>query len=59
MFNLNTLIKEDGLYFVKIKAKTIDSKVMPTKQFIAGSLSEEDIDSLPSKRDEGHHESHH
>jgi hypothetical protein len=53
------MVQEKGLYFVKVEANTVDSKVMPTKQFIVGTLSEEDIHSLPKQNEEQHHEGHH
>jgi hypothetical protein len=49
----------EGLYFVKVEASTKGSKVVPTKQFTVGSLTEEDLRSLPNQSDEHHHEGHH
>jgi hypothetical protein len=59
LYSIRTMVQEKGLYFVKVEANTVDSKVMPTKQFIVGTLSEEDIHSLPKQNEEQHHEGHH
>jgi hypothetical protein len=58
-YSIRTMVQEEGLHFVKVEANTVDSKVMPTKQFIVGSLSEEDIHSHPKQSEEHHHEGHH
>jgi hypothetical protein len=50
---------EEGLYFVKVDADTADSRIMPTKQFTVGSLTEEDLRSLPNQREEQHPKGHH
>ncbi|WP_054635619.1 FixH family protein [Thalassobacillus sp. C254] len=59
LYSMKTRIREEGLYFVKIEANTSESKVMPTKQFIVGSLSEEDSETLPRQNNESHQEGHH
>ncbi|MFD2507473.1 hypothetical protein [Halalkalibacter alkalisediminis] len=42
IYRVTTIIEDEGLYFVKLVANTSESKVMPTKQFTVGSLSELD-----------------
>ena len=59
LYTVNTIVKEEGLHFVKVEANTVDSKVMPTKQFVVGSLSEEDIESFPQQSEHQNREGHH
>jgi YtkA-like len=58
-YSLSTKFLEEGLYFVKVEASSLDSRVMPTKKFTVGSLTEEDINSLPNQSEGHHHEGHH
>ena len=37
-YSIRTMVQEEGLHFVKFEANTDDLKIMPTKQFIVGSL---------------------
>jgi hypothetical protein len=59
VYKLDKTFTEEGLYFFKVEANTAKSKVMPTKQFTVGSLTEEDLKSLPKQDEEGLHEGHH
>jgi hypothetical protein len=59
MYKIVTTFHEEGLYFVKVEANTKNSKVMLTKQFTVGSLTKEDLKSLPNQSEEHHHEGHH
>ncbi|MFC4322261.1 FixH family protein [Litchfieldia salsa] len=59
IYTIEKTFEEEGLYFVKVEANTIESKVMPTKQFIVGSLTEEDLQSLPKNNTGVEHEGHH
>lgn len=60
-YSVEKTFHEDGLYYVKVKATANGSKVMPTKQFIVGNLSKEELNqfkkdsSTPEQNHEGHH----
>ncbi|OLS40063.1 FixH family protein [Bacillus sp. MRMR6] len=58
-YKIDATFTEEGLYFVKVQASTKDSKIMPTKQFTVGSLTEEDLKTLPNHSEEHKHEEHH
>lgn len=59
VYSAEKAIHEDGLYYVKVQASANGSRVMPTKQFIVGELSEEDKNSLQHHDHDHSHDGHH
>lgn len=61
VYSVEKTIGQQGLYYVKVHASANGSSVMPTKQFIAGELSKEQLDSLQkgSQDKEQNHDQHH
>jgi len=61
VYSVEKTFGQPGLYFVKVHAGANGSNVMPTKQFIAGEISKEQLDSLQkgSQDKQQHHSQHH
>lgn len=59
VYSAEKAIDEDGLYYVKVQASANGSRVMPTKQFVVGKLSEEDKNSLHHHEHDHDHDGHH
>lgn len=61
MYSVEKTIDKPGLYYVKVHAGANGSSVMPTKQFIAGEISKEQLDSLQkgSQDKQQDHSQHH
>ncbi len=56
-YTVEKSIDGDGIYYVKVQASANGSKIMPTKQFIVGEISE-DMDSVQKQNKEQNHEHH-
>ncbi len=54
--------REDGIYYLQIRADTSESKIMPTKRLIVGKLTEEQQEILleqENDHDRHDHSDHH
>ncbi|MDR9800850.1 FixH family protein [Bacillus paralicheniformis] len=61
MYSLTKSFEREGLYYVKMHAKSDGSIIMPQKQFIIGELSESELKFLQKgsqKQKEGHQHHH-
>jgi len=61
LYSIKKEFNQDGLYYVKAHASNDGSIIMPTKQFIVGELSANELDFLQDgvKNPEESHEHHH
>ncbi|WP_208588881.1 hypothetical protein [Gracilibacillus suaedae] len=50
--------REDGIYYLQIRAETSESKIMPTKRLIVGDLSKEEQELLEQESDHTDHDGH-
>lgn len=57
VYTVERIIDRDGIYYVKVNASANGSRIMPTKQFIVGEITEE-IESVKKQDKEQHHEHH-
>ncbi|WJQ82914.1 FixH family protein [Brevibacillus brevis] len=57
VYTVERTIDKEGVYYVKVNASANGSRIMPTKQFIVGEITEE-IDSVKKQDPEQNHEHH-
>ncbi|KAB8137829.1 hypothetical protein F9U64_07800 [Gracilibacillus oryzae] len=62
-YRTNMTLEEDGIYYMQLVANTETSSIMPTKRFIAGELTSEELEQLEksskTEPEEHHHGEHH
>lgn len=60
-YTVEKIFNAEGLYYVKVQASANGSTVMPTKQFIVGSLSKEELNELQRNlpKEKPTHKGHH
>ncbi|WP_277680302.1 hypothetical protein [Gracilibacillus dipsosauri] len=58
-YQTDLTLTEDGIYFLQVLASTDQSSILPTKRFIVGELSDEELNQLKQLEEKPDQESHH
>jgi hypothetical protein len=59
VYTVERTIDREGIYYVKVYASANGDRVMPTKQFIVGEISDEEIDPVQKQDKVQNHDQHH